>query len=110
MDSGRPVIGSTRFSVMCAIKLSPDELLLKVDELEALIRLPPAGADLEKVDALAMNIARSAPPGQIVKLAMQIMDATVLLRDAGAQGCRRAALQGLVSQLRMALQGLQKNP
>jgi hypothetical protein len=55
------------------IRLTNKELLLRLAEFEAIVAAPDA--DLEKAEALAMYIARSATNGRVANLAMQAMSA-----------------------------------
>ena len=63
-------------------RLTTQELLLRLAELEAIMASPDQEADLEKAQALAMYIARSAANGQIANLAMQAMSAIKDLQSA----------------------------
>jgi hypothetical protein len=70
--------------------------MLRLQELEGLLRDPAADGKLDKAQALTMYIARSAPNGRIANLAMQAM--------SGGDG-----MGEILSQLRAALSEAQKN-
>jgi hypothetical protein len=70
--------------------------MLRLQELEGLLRDPAADGKLGKAQALTMYIARSAPNGRIANLAMQAM--------SGGDG-----MGEILSQLRAALSEAQKN-
>ena len=81
--------------------LTRNELLLRFNELEAVIRSPVAEANLDKAAALAMYIARSARDGPIANLAMQAMSA-IHLQKSGRRP-DDGSLEKILSQLRTAL-------
>ena len=84
-------------------RLTPNELVLRLDELEAALRSPIADGKFDKAEALAMYIARSAPSGPIANLAMQMMTAANQLRYGNQPGAN-GSLEKTLSQLRTALQ------
>jgi hypothetical protein len=81
-------------------KLTGSELVLRLDELETIIQSPGGNGHLEKAEALAMYIARSAPSGRIANLAMQLMSAAAELRLSGQPN---GSLEKTLSELRTAL-------
>jgi hypothetical protein len=81
-------------------KLAPNELIVRLSELEALTRAPMGQRDLEKAEGLVMYIARSAPNGQIANLSMQVMSA---LNQFGSEPGAKETLEKALSQLRSAL-------
>lgn len=81
-------------------KLALNELMVRLRELEALMRAPMSHRDLEMAEGLVMYIARSAPNGQIANLSMQVMSALNQIRsEPGAN----ETLEKTLSQLRSAL-------
>lgn len=84
-------------------RLTPSELMLRLDELDAVIRLPKANGSLDKAAALAMYIARSAPNGHVANLAMQVLSAALQLQ-INDQPLADGSLIKTLSQLRTALQ------
>lgn len=81
-------------------KLAPNELMVRLSELEALMRAPMTNGNLELCEGLVMYIARSAPNGQIANLAMQVMSTLIQLRrKPGAN----ETLEKTLSQLRTSL-------
>lgn len=60
---------------------SSAEILLRLEELEAILSLPAQQRDLRKVEALTMYIARSTSNGRIANLAMQALSAVCGSRD-----------------------------
>ena len=77
-------------------RLTNQELLLRLAELEAIMTSPDDDADLEKAQALAMYIARSASNGRIANLAMQAMSVVQDLREVHGD---RKKLPALIGQL-----------
>lgn len=84
-------------------RLTPNELVLRLSEVEAALRSPIADGTLDRAEALAMYIARSAPNGLIANLAMQLMTAANQLRS-GNQPDANGSVEKTMSQLRSALQ------
>jgi hypothetical protein len=82
--------------------LTPGELMVRFDELAALIGAPAARDTVDKAQALAMYIARSAPNGTIANLAMQVMSAAVHLHNGNPQ-VANDTLKAALSQLQIAL-------
>jgi hypothetical protein len=76
-------------------RLTRQEILLRLAELEEIMSSPEDDADLEKAQALAMYIARSASNGRIANLAMQAMSA---VQDLQRDGDRKK-LPALIGQL-----------
>lgn len=54
-------------------KLSVDEMLAGLTEVEQLLRFPTVEGHIDRAIALALSIARSAQDGGIANLAMQLM-------------------------------------
>ena len=82
-------------------KLAPNELMVRLSELEALMRAPVTNGSLELGEGLVMYItARSAPNGQIANLAMQVMSALIQIR--GKPGANET-LEKTLAQLRTSL-------
>jgi hypothetical protein len=82
--------------------LSPAELIVRCDELVAVIGAPAAKDSADKAQALAMYIARSAPNGSIANLAMQVMSAAAHLRNGNPQAANDT-LRATLAQLQIAL-------
>jgi hypothetical protein len=61
----------------------PGELRAKVAEIEELVRRPFLPWQLDRVNALAISIARSAPDGRTANLAMRLLSAVHDARTAG---------------------------
>lgn len=81
-------------------KLAPSELMVRLSELEALMRAPMADGNLEMAEDLVMYVARSAPNGQIANLSMQVLSALIQIRsNPGAN----ETLEETLSQLRTSL-------
>jgi hypothetical protein len=80
-------------------RLTTQELLLRLAELEAIMASPDQEANLEKAQALAMYIARSAANGQIANLAMQAMSAVKDLQSAREVQGDRKNLPAVLSEL-----------
>jgi hypothetical protein len=80
-------------------RLTNQELLLRLAELEAIMASPDQDADLEKAQALAMYIARSASNGRVANLAMQAMSAVKDLQRAREAHGDRKKLPVLIDQL-----------
>ena len=76
--------------------------MVRFDELAAVIGGPAARDTVDKAQALAMYIARSAPNGAIANLAMQVMSAAVVLRNGNSQ-VANDTLRTTLSQLQIAL-------
>ena len=82
------------------MRLTANELMLRLTELEALMQAPMVDGHLKMAEGLAMYIARSAPSGQIANLAMQVMSDLIEVRTRPeADG----SIQKTLSQLRTAL-------
>jgi hypothetical protein len=56
------------------------ELLAQVKEIEELMRFPSVSGHLARASSLAMSIARNAPTGAVVNLAMQVISESNALR------------------------------
>ena len=82
--------------------LTPTELIVRFEELEAVLHAPAAQDSVDKAQALAMYIARSAPNGAIANLAMQVMSAAVHLHNGSPQ-VANDTLKATLSQLQIAL-------
>jgi hypothetical protein len=89
-------------------KLTVEEMMFRLDELEQLLQLPKVDGHAEKADGLAMYIARSAPSGHIANLAMQMMSAATELRE-GYTGEMRHAFDTTLTSLRLALHQAKNN-
>ena len=78
-------------------------------DIEALLRPAPQGAQLDRINALAIGIARSAARGPVAGLAMRLMSA---LHDARAKGApaQDAAVIGALSRLRQAIEEASGKP
>lgn len=81
-------------------KLAPNELMVRLSELEALRRVPMTSGKLELAEGLVMYIARSAPSGQIANLSMQVMSA---LNEIRSKPGANETLEKTLSQLRTSL-------
>jgi hypothetical protein len=79
--------------------LAPDELMLRVEELEAAAQLPKVDGNLNRAVDLAMLIARSTPDGPVSNTAMKLMSAAIVLKSSEASADLDAIKQ-LVSKLR----------
>src|SRR5688500_12136860 len=82
--------------------LTLGELIVRFEELEAVIRSADAHDSVDKAQALAMYIARSAPNGSIANLAMQVMSAAAHLGN-GNPHFANDTLHATLSQLQIAL-------
>jgi hypothetical protein len=82
-------------------KLTADELMLRLSELEAAIRALPADGNSRRAEGLAMYIARNAPSGPIANLAMRVMSDVIQHRGSAELN---GSLGATVSQLRAALE------
>jgi hypothetical protein len=89
-------------------KLTVEEMMLRLDELQQLLQFPTVDGHAEKAGGLAMYIARSAPSGHIAKLAMQMMSAASELRERN-NGEMRPAFDTALTDLRLALQQAQNS-
>lgn len=78
---------------------TPEELIVRFDELE--LAIGPEG-NPAKAEALAMYIARNVRSGPTANLAMQVMSAATELRNGNQRD--REALERTLTQLRSALQ------
>lgn len=87
-------------------RFTPDELVLRLDELEAALQSPIVNGDLVKAEMLAVYIARSAPSGPIANLAMQVMSAAIHLRNGTPQDAN-GSLAKTLSELRIAIKAAQ---
>jgi hypothetical protein len=82
-------------------KLSQNEVLLRLAELEATIITSPAQQrDLQKAQALTMYIARNAANGRIANLAMQAMSAVASASELDANGKLLVVLCQLTAEIR----------
>lgn len=83
-----------------------DNLLAKVKEIEELLRFPSVAGHVEKANALAISIARQAPPhGGIANQAMKLMSAVNTLRQpAQSRSADTAGFTKELRQLQLALQ------
>jgi hypothetical protein len=81
-------------------KLAINELMVRLSELEALMRAPITNGKLKRAEGLVMHIARSAPNGQIANLSMQVMSALGQVRSEPAAN---DTLEKTLSQLRTSL-------
>jgi hypothetical protein len=82
--------------------------MVRFDELAAVIAAPDEQDTVDKAQALAMYIARSAPNGAIANLAMQVMSAAGHLRNGNPQ-VGNDLLKATLSELQIAL-GKAKTP
>jgi hypothetical protein len=80
-------------------KLSQDELLLGLAELETIIASPAQQRDVQKAQALTMYIARNAANGRIANLAMQAMSAVLASPVAASELEANGKLLVLLCQL-----------
>jgi hypothetical protein len=86
---------------------TPDELLARLAEVEALLMPPLLSTQVDRAKAGALWIARNAPHGRIANLAMQLMSALQDKRDAeDIPGGYRMAL----ARLRAALEQFVREP
>jgi hypothetical protein len=76
-------------------------LLSALRELEQLLQFPSEPGHIEKANALAMSIARSAPSAPVCDLARKVVGETAKLRTESAG---RANLNHALWHLRIALQ------
>jgi hypothetical protein len=81
-------------------KLAINELMVRLSELEAVMRAPVTNSKLKRAEGLVMHIARSAPNGQIANLSMQVMSALSQVRSEPAAN---DTLEKTLSQLRTSL-------
>ena len=87
-------------------RLTPNELVLRLDELRTAIKSRTVDGNLYKAEALAMYIARSAPNGRIANLAMRAISAVGDLRkvrEAQVDGQLEALLSELGSEIKAAV-------
>jgi hypothetical protein len=78
------------------------ELLAKVAEIERLARPPLLASQMERLNALAISIARSAPQGALADLAMRLLRALHDARAAG-EGADHRPIELIVARLREAI-------
>jgi hypothetical protein len=81
-------------------------LLAHLAELESLLRLPLIPSYVEKVEALALGIARQARSGRVANLAMRLLSAIHEARQEGEGDNRRVGLA--MARLRAALEEQEK--
>jgi hypothetical protein len=83
--------------------MKPDfeALLAALKEAEELLQFPGVPGHIQKANALAMRIARTAGSGQIANLAMKLMSEAIKLRSATSD---RTSLNHTLWHLRIALQ------
>lgn len=84
------------------------ELLAKVDEIEQLVRPPLLPSQMDRVNALAISIARSAPEGGIANLAVRLLSAVHDARIAGESADTRG-IALIVARMRDAIRNRDKN-
>jgi len=84
-----------------------DELLVKLNEIEDLLKSGIAG-HFETVERLAIAIARNAPSGNVANLAMRLLSAVYKRRRDGDDATASVDLNNALSLLRLALERAQQ--
>jgi hypothetical protein len=87
---------------------SPAILLSRLKELRDLLQSPGGEQQEQRVNALAIFIARRAPNPSIRELAMRVMAETAQLRRA--EHAQYFDLNALLEQLRVALEEVADKP
>ena len=82
---------------------TPAILLSRLKELQHLLQLPGGDQQGQRVDALAMFIARRAPDPSIREMAMRVMAEAAKLRRG--EHAKNYDLNALLEQLRAAIAG-----